>query len=287
MAADANGAALTEVSRWTNHGGVLSVHDHESTACGCTMRFAVYIPPGVSADKPAPVLWYLSGLTCTWANVMEKSGIQRAAAEHGIIVVAPDTSPRGEAVPDDEAYDLGQGAGFYLTATEDPWSTHFRMDRYIVDELPDIIAANFPADLSRQGITGHSMGGHGAITLHLKHPERYRSVSAFSPITSPMQVPWGKKAFMEYLGEDQSAWAQYDASQLVAQRASQAHILIDTGDADGFLDEQLQPQIFRDACQAAGQSLESRLQPGYDHSYYFIASFVDDHLAHHARVLKG
>jgi len=273
-------------SSWASFGGTLSVHDHDSEVLGTGMRFAVYTPPQAK-NAPCPVLWYLSGLTCTWANVMEKSGLQRYAAEHGVVVVAPDTSPRGERVPDDEAYDLGQGAGFYLTATQAPWNEHYRMDRYLLDELPELIAEAFPVDLQRQGIFGHSMGGHGALTLHLKHPERFRSVSAFSPIASPSEVPWGEKAFSAYLGNDRDAWARHDATRLVAERASDAHILIDTGDADPFLDEQLVPKRFIDACASAGQSLDYRMQPGYDHSYWFVASFIGEHIAHHARALKA
>ena len=250
------------------------------------MRFGVYTPSQAASGK-VPVVWYLSGLTCSWANVMEKSGLQRAAAEHGLMVIAPDTSPRGEDVPDDDAYDLGQGAGFYLTATQTPWHQHFKMDEYITRELPKLIAANFPADMSKQGITGHSMGGHGALTLHLKHPQTYRSVSAFSAITSPSQVPWGQKAFTAYLGSDAETWRPYDATALVETQPSNAHILIDTGDTDGFLEEQLRPQLFIDVCKTHGQQLTYRMQPGYDHSYYFIASYISDHLAHHAAVLQS
>ena len=249
------------------------------------MRFGVFTPPQARQGL-VPVLWYLSGLTCSWANVMEKSGIQQAAAKHGILIVAPDTSPRGDSVADDEGYDLGQGAGFYLTATQAPWAPHFSMDTYIRDELPSVIGANFAADMNRQGITGHSMGGHGALTLHLKNPQQYQSASAFSPIACPSQVPWGKKAFNAYLGSDEQSWAQYDASKLVAAKPSSATLLIDTGDADQFLDEQLTPNAFIDACKAAGQALNYRLQPGYDHSYYFVASFIEDHVAHHAAVLN-
>jgi len=245
------------------------------------MQFAVYTPPAAK-DRKVPVVWFLSGLTCTWANVMEKSGLQKVAAELGMMVVAPDTSPRGETVADDDAYDLGQGAGFYLSATEKPWTPHFVMDRYITDELSELIFAEFQGDEKRQGITGHSMGGHGALTLHLKHPTRYRSVSAFSPIAAPSQVPWGQKAFTAYLGEDTSQWKQYDATELVQQQKSDAHILIDTGDSDQFLEEQLKPEIFIQACEKAGQSLNYRMQPGYDHSYWFVASFIEDHLRHHA-----
>jgi len=276
---------LTQVSSWCSFGGTLSVHDHESAVTNCTMRFAVYTPPQAN-PRPVPVLWYLSGLTCTWENFMEKSGLQRAAAEHGVMVVAPDTSPRGPGVPDDEAYDLGQGAGFYLTATEAPWAEHYRMDQYIREELPGLVSEQFPADLDRQGIFGHSMGGHGALTLHLKHPEIYRSCSAFAPIVAPSAVPWGEKAFTAYLGADRTAWARYDACALVREAASPAEILIDQGEADSFLTEQLRPELFEAACGEVGQTARIRRQPGYDHSYYFIASFMDDHIAHHAAALK-
>ena len=250
------------------------------------MRFAVYTPPQ-ARQQTVPVLWYLSGLTCSWANVMEKSGLQKKAAELGIMVIAPDTSPRGESVADDDAYDLGQGAGFYLTATEAPWTPHFAMDSYIVDELPSLIAKEFPADMERQGITGHSMGGHGALTLFLRNPGRYQSVSAFSPIVNPTKVPWGQKAFAAYLGDNTAAWEAHDATTLVGSAASSATMLIDTGTADPFLEEQLTPQVFIDACKAAEQPLTYRMQEGYDHSYYFIASFMDDHLEHHAKTLLG
>jgi len=275
---------MTPVSTFKSFGGTLSVHDHGSAVTGTPMRFAVYVPPQAE-QGPVPVLWYLSGLTCNWSNVMEKGNLQAAAARHGAMVIAPDTSPRGEGVPDDEAYDLGQGAGFYLTATQAPWSQHFAMDRYITGELPQIIAANFPADMSRQGIFGHSMGGHGALTLHLKHPGTYRTCSAFAPIVAPTQVPWGEKAFTAYLGEDRLAWAEYDACKLVRKQASGAHILIDQGLADNFLEEQLRPELFEAACADAGQKLTLRRQAGYDHSYYFISTFMDDHIAHHARAL--
>ncbi len=275
---------LSEFASWRSFAGTLSVHDHESAACRGPMRFAVYSPPQAERG-PVPVVWYLSGLTCTWANVMEKSGLQRAAAELGLMVVAPDTSPRGEDVADDDGYDLGQGAGFYLTATQEPWATHFRMDAYVADELPDLIADNFNADLLRQGIMGHSMGGHGALTLHLKRPETYKSVSAFSPIVAPSQVPWGEKAFTAYLGPDRPAWAEYDACALVRKRPSAADILIDQGEADQFLAEQLRPELFEAACAEAGQSLTLRRHAGYDHSYWFIASFMEDHLRWHAERL--
>ncbi len=273
-------------SQWVSHGGTLSVHTHDSDTCACPMTFAVFTPPQAQSE-PVPVVWYLSGLTCNWSNVMEKSGLQRAAAELGLMIIAPDTSPRGENVANDDAYDLGQGAGFYLTATQPPWATHFKMDQYLTDELPALIAKHFPADMQRQGITGHSMGGHGAITLHLKHPDVYQSVSAFSPITSPSTVPWGTKAFSQYLGDDKTSWENYDASKLVAKQSSNATLLIDTGDADQFLEEQLQPQHFIDVCNKHGQALNYRMQPGYDHSYYFVASFIADHLAHHKAALSS
>jgi S-formylglutathione hydrolase len=245
------------------------------------MRFAVYSPPQAK-NSPVPVLWYLSGLTCTWANVMEKSGIQKYAAEHGLMIVAPDTSPRGEDVPDDAAYDLGQGAGFYLTATEDPWAKFYRMDQYITGELSVLIADNFPADMDRQGITGHSMGGHGAITLHLKHPTVFQSCSAFSPIVSPARVPWGQKALETYLGPKSVAWDAYDSTELVKAHQTNADILIDQGDVDQFLAEQLDPSQFLEEARKHGQAVTHRMQPGYDHSYYFVASFLSEHVAWHA-----
>lgn len=272
------------ISSWKSFGGTLSVHDHESALANCTMRFAVYAPPQAE-NGPVPVVWYLSGLTCTWANVMEKSGLQRAAAELGLMVVAPDTSPRGEDVADDDAYDLGQGAGFYLTATQEPWTKHYRMDRYVTDELSKLVFENFASDPARQAITGHSMGGHGALTLHLKNPDTYKSVSAFSPIVAPARVPWGEKAFSAYLGPDREAWKAFDATAIVARRPSSKPILIDQGTADPFFDEQLRPWLFEAACEASGQPLTLRMQEGYDHSYYFIASFIEDHLRWHAEAL--
>ena len=278
--------SLTEVSSWASHGGTLSVYDHASTTTGTQMRFAVYLPPKAK-DGPVPAITYLSGLTCTWENVMTKAGLQRWASELGIAIIAPDTSPRGDDVPNDDGYDLGQGAGFYLTAREEPWAEHYKMDEYVTEELWDLAHANFPINPNRHGITGHSMGGHGAITLHLKHPEKYKTCSAFSPITSPAQVPWGEKAFTAYLGALNPLWELYDATEIVKERPSRAHILIDTGDADQFLKEQLRPDLFEAACKAHGQALTTRLQPGYDHSYYFIASFAEDHMRHHAAALKA
>lgn len=277
---------LSLISSWTSFGGTLSVHDHESAVTGCTMRFGVYTPPQAKIG-PVPVLWFLSGLTCTWANVMEKSGIQKHAAKHGLMIIAPDTSPRGDDVANDEAYDLGQGAGFYLTATQTPWAKHFKMDQYVTDELPSIISDNFPADMSRQGITGHSMGGHGALTLHLKNQSTYKSCSAFAPIVSPARVPWGQKALEAYLGPLSVAWEAYDATELVKETQSRADILIDQGDADQFLDEQLDPALFLKEASQHGQKVTHRMQPGYDHSYYFIASFMADHVEHHAKALAS
>ncbi|GAB5453998.1 MAG: S-formylglutathione hydrolase [Henriciella sp.] len=273
------------VSSWASFGGTLGVYDHHSTATNCTMRFAVYTPPQAE-EGPVPVLWYLSGLTCTWANVMEKSGIQKYAAKHGLMIIAPDTSPRGEDVADDEAYDLGQGAGFYLTATQAPWAKHYRMDQYITAELANLIAEHFPADMDRQGITGHSMGGHGALTLHLKYPTVFRTCSAFSPIVSPARVPWGRKALTTYLGPISVAWEAYDATELVKEQQSTANILIDQGSADQFLAEQLDPALFLKEARNHGQSVKHRMQPGYDHSYYFVASFIGEHVAWHAENLR-
>jgi S-formylglutathione hydrolase len=279
---------LVKKESWRCFDGTLSVFEHPSQACNCDMRFGVFTPPPQQQGQSRrwPVLWYLSGLTCTWENVMTKAGLQRTAAALGLIIIAPDTSPRGDDVPDDQAYDLGKGAGFYLTATQQPWAKHYRMDHYITDELQRVVAENFrEADLTRQGITGHSMGGHGALTLHLKHPQRYRSVSAFSPIVAPSQVPWGQKAFTAYLGSDRASWQRYDATELVKKQPSAAHILIDQGAADQFLERELQPQRFVAAAESAGQKVTLRMQEGYDHSYYFVSTFIDDHLRWHAQAL--
>ncbi|MDY1032652.1 S-formylglutathione hydrolase [Stenotrophomonas sp. CFBP8980] len=267
-------------------GGWQDVYQHRSQVLDCEMKFAVYLPPQAATQntQKLPVLYWLSGLTCNEQNFITKAGAQRYAAEHGIILVAPDTSPRGDEVADAEGYDLGKGAGFYLNATQEPWARHYRMHDYIVDELPALIQAHFPASDAR-GISGHSMGGHGALVLALRNPGRYRSVSAFSPIVAPSQVPWGEKAFTAYLGTDRSAWAAWDATELVATAAERLPLLVDQGDADEFLGAQLQPQRLQAACEAAGHPLQLRLQPGYDHSYYFIASFIGDHIAHHAKAL--
>ncbi len=264
-------------------GGWQDVYQHRSEVLDCEMKFAVYLPPQAATQK-LPVLYWLSGLTCNEQNFITKAGAQRYAAEHGIILVAPDTSPRGDEVADAEGYDLGKGAGFYLNATQEPWARHYRMHDYIVEELPALIEAHFPASDAR-GISGHSMGGHGALVLALRNPGRYRSVSAFSPIVAPSQVPWGEKAFSAYLGPDRSAWAQWDATELVATATERLPLLVDQGDADEFLGGQLQPQRLQAACEAADHPLQLRLQPGYDHSYYFIASFIGDHIAHHAKAL--
>ncbi|MDR6093341.1 S-formylglutathione hydrolase [Stenotrophomonas sp. SORGH_AS_0321] len=264
-------------------GGWQDVYQHRSEVLDCEMKFAVYLPPQAATQK-LPVLYWLSGLTCNEQNFITKAGAQRYAAEHGLILVAPDTSPRGDDVADAEGYDLGKGAGFYLNATQEPWARHYRMHDYIVDELPALIQAHFPATDAR-GISGHSMGGHGALVLALRNPGRYRSVSAFSPIVAPSQVPWGEKAFSAYLGTERSAWSQWDATELVATATERLPLLVDQGDADEFLGGQLQPQRLQAACEAAGHPLQLRLQPGHDHSYYFIASFIGDHIAHHAKAL--
>lgn len=268
-------------------GGMQGVYRHASTSTGTDMTFSVFVPPHAPGAK-LPVLWYLSGLTCTHANVTDKGGYRAACAEQGIIFIAPDTSPRGEGVPDVDVYDFGQGAGFYVDATKAPWSANFRMRTYIETELPILIAEAFPmADMSRQGITGHSMGGHGALTIGLRHPDRFRSVSAFAPIVSPIQCPWGHKALSGYLGDDQHAWRAYDACALIANGARLTNLLVDQGDADSFLVEQLKTELLVDACAAADMPITLRMQPGYDHSYFFIATFMPDHITWHAERLKA
>jgi len=270
-------------------GGDQAVWKHASRALSCEMRFAVFAPPVEKFGKgPYPTLFWLSGLTCTEDNFTVKAGAQRVAADLGLMIVAPDTSPRGEDVPDmdPKTYDFGKGAGFYLDATQEPYSKNYRMYSYVVDELAALIAANFPSDAARTGISGHSMGGHGALTIHLKNPGKFKSCSAFSPIVAPSAVPWGRKAFTHYLGEDEARWADYDATQLLAARgASDAHILIDQGTADQFLAEQLRPQLFAEAARKAGQKLTLNMREGYDHSYFFIASFIEDHLRWHRAAL--
>ncbi|MGY1426322.1 S-formylglutathione hydrolase [Lysobacter sp. A289] len=266
-------------------GGSQEVWQHASSTLGCDMKFAVYLPPQ-ARQGPCPVLYWLSGLTCNEQNFITKAGAQEYAAQHGVILVAPDTSPRGEGVADDEAYDLGQGAGFYLNATREPWAAQYRMYDYLVQELPALVDAHFPTTTAR-AISGHSMGGHGALVIALRNPGMYRSVSAFAPIGAPSQVPWGEKAFTRYLGDDREQWKQWDASALIAGADERLPLLIDQGDADDFLQAQLKPELLRAACEAAGHPLTLRLQPGYDHSYYFIASFIGEHIAYHAKALKG
>ncbi|MDM8010010.1 MAG: S-formylglutathione hydrolase [Parasphingorhabdus sp.] len=275
---------METVSINRSHAGTQGVYSHASSATGTDMTFAVYVPDHEEGAK-LPVLWYLSGLTCTHANVMEKGEYRRAASELGLIIVAPDTSPRGEAVPDDEAYDMGQGAGFYLDATEQPWSRHFRMRTYIEQELPELIASEFPVDMNRQGIFGHSMGGHGALTIALRNPDRFKSVSAFSPVVAPLQCPWGEKALGGYLGNDRSAWREYDTCALIEDGARVTDILVDQGTSDQFLEEQLKPQLLAEACEKAGIPLTLNMREGYDHSYYFISTFMADHLRWHAERL--
>ncbi|MCD9032715.1 S-formylglutathione hydrolase [Luteimonas sp. Y-2-2-4F] len=266
-------------------GGWQDVYRHRSEALGCETSFAVFLPPQAERER-LPVLYWLSGLTCNEQNFVTKAGAQRYAAEHGVILVAPDTSPRGEGVADAEGYDLGQGAGFYVDAMQAPWAAHYRMHDYVVHELPALVEANFPASDAR-AISGHSMGGHGALVAALRNPGRYRSVSAFSPIVAPAQVPWGEKAFAAYLGPDREAWAAYDATALLASAQERLPLLIDQGEADEFLDGQLRPWLLQAAAERAGHPLDLRMRAGYDHSYYFIASFIGEHVAHHARALRA
>jgi len=267
-------------------GGTQGVYDHDSAACGVRMRFAVFTPPQAAAGD-VPVVWFLSGLTCTHANFVEKAGAQRMAAELGLMLVVPDTSPRGEGVPGDPegAWDFGLGAGFYLDATQAPWSRHYRMRTYVEDELPALVGDAFPADLRRQGITGHSMGGHGALTIALRNPRRFCSVSAFAPIAAPMQSPWGQKALRGYLGDDRTLWRTHDACALLDDGARLDTLLVDQGTDDPHLATQLHPELLEAACTRAGVDLTLRRQPGYDHGYFFVATFVADHLAWHARRL--
>jgi len=273
---------MQTVSTAVSFGGTQGVYSHASTACGCDMVFSVYVPPQ-AANGPCPVLWYLSGLTCTHANVTEKGEFRRAAAEHGIIIVCPDTSPRGDGVADEpDNWQFGSGAGFYLDATEAPYASNYKMYSYVTGELPALIGEHFPADMSRQGIFGHSMGGHGALTIALKHPGTYRSCSAFAPIVNPMNADWSSGAFTKYLGSDQSTWREYDACALIEDGRRFSGFLVDQGKADGFLDTGLRPWLLEDACAKAGIDLTLRMQDGYDHSYYFISSFMHDHIAWHA-----
>ncbi|HJK94120.1 MAG TPA: S-formylglutathione hydrolase [Polyangiaceae bacterium LLY-WYZ-15_(1-7)] len=274
---------LETLEEHASFGGTTGFYSHDSEACGGPMRFAVYQPPQAK-EGPVPVVFFLSGLTCTADNFTTKAGAQRVAAELGLLLVMPDTSPRGAGYPgEDEGWDFGTGAGFYVDATEAPWSARYRMYSYVTEELPALVDAAFPTKgPAHRSVFGHSMGGHGALVLGLREPTKWRSISALSPIVAPTQVPWGHKAFGGYLGEDREAWKAYDATELVAKTQHPAPILIDQGTADGFLEEQLRPELFQAACASAGQALELRMQDGYDHSYYFIATFVEDHLRHHA-----
>ena len=277
---------MERIEQHASFGGSQQVWKHRSEVLNCDMNVGVYLPPAALAGEKCPVLYWLSGLTCTEQNFITKAGAQQYAAEHKIIIIAPDTSPRGEGVANDDAYDLGQGAGFYLNATQAPWSAHFRMEDYVVKELPNLIEQYFLVTDAR-GISGHSMGGHGALSLALRHPKTYLSVSAFSPIVAPSQVPWGEKAFAAYLGEDRLAWKAHDTVELIAHASERLPLLVDQGQADEFLVKQLKPELLQAACEAAGHPLTLRLHLGYDHSYYFIASFIGEHIAHHARALHG
>jgi S-formylglutathione hydrolase len=272
---------LEIVSENKSHGGRQLVVKHPSFATGTDMTFSIFLPPQAERGAKLPVVWYLSGLTCTHANVTDKGEYRAACAELGLIFVAPDTSPRGPGVADDDAYDLGQGAGFYVDAIQEPWAPHFNMWTYVADELPTWVGNHFPADLERQGITGHSMGGHGALTIALFFP-KFRSVSAFAPIVAPGQVPWGQKALTAYLGSDRTAWREHDAVALIEDGARLPDLLVDVGTADTFLEQELRPELLERACADAGIALTLRRQPGYDHSYYFISTFMAEHLRWHA-----
>jgi S-formylglutathione hydrolase len=273
------------ISEYKSFGGKLGFYSHPSTTCKSEMRFAVYQPPQAT-QKPVPVLYFLSGLTCTEENFMVKAGAQRFAAEYGLMLVVPDTSPRNTGIPgENDSYDFGTGAGFYIDATVAPWASHYQMYSYVVRELPSLIAENFPAQVENQGIFGHSMGGHGALICALRNPNLYKSVSAFAPIAAPTRCPWGQKVFNGYLGENKESWREYDASELVKKVTYPNLILIDQGTTDNFLTEQLMPEEFEKACAEANQPLNLRYQEGYDHSYYFIATFIEDHIRHHATEL--
>ena len=280
--------ALENLSCQKSFGGWHKRYRHASSVLGCDMQFSVYLPPQAEQGASLPVLYWLSGLTCTDENFMQKAGAQRMAAELGLVIVAPDTSPRGPEVPDDAegAWDFGLGAGFYLNATQQPWARHYQMHDYVVHELPALVEAHFPVS-QRRGISGHSMGGHGALVCALRNPGRYQSVSAFAPISNPSNCPWGEKAFSRYLGDDRARCREWDACALLAEATEKLPILIDQGDRDDFLDSQLKPQLLQAQAKAQEHPLWLRLQPCYDHSYYFIASFIDDHLRHHAAALNG
>ncbi len=274
---------METISENAAFGGIQGVYKHASTATGCDMTFGLFLPEEAK-DGPVPLLWYLSGLTCTHENAMTKAGAQAWCAEQGIAIVFPDTSPRGEGVADDDAYDLGQGAGFYVNATQDPWAPHFRMWDYVAEELPALLGENFAIDLDRQAITGHSMGGHGALTLAMNLPGRYKSVSAFAPICNPTASDWGRKQLSAYLGDDEAAWARHDASLLMREAGFDGPVLVDTGTADQFIDL-LKPEALAAAVAERRQQATLRLQPGYDHSYFFVSTFMEDHIAFHADAL--
>ena len=273
---------LETISEAKAHGGRQLIVRHPSSSTDTDMIFSIFLPPQAEQGRKLPVVWYLSGLTCTHANVTEKGEYRAACAELGLIFIAPDTSPRGEGVPDSEGYDFGQGAGFYVDATEEPFAANYRMWSYVTEELPGLISAEYPADMDLQGITGHSMGGHGALTVALRHPGRFRSVSAFAPIVAPSQVPWGQKALGGYLGDDRDAWRKHDAVALIEDGARVPDLLVDVGEADPFLDKELKPELLERACADADIALTLRRQPGYDHSYYFISTFMADHIRWHS-----
>jgi S-formylglutathione hydrolase len=274
-------------SEYKSFGGKLGFYKHNSSSCNCEMRFSVYEPPQAKTQA-VPVLYFLSGLGSTEENFMIKAGAQRYAAEYGLILVAPDTSPRNTGIPgEDDTWDLGSGAGFYVDATQKPWNSHYQMYSYVVAELPQLIATNFPIQVEKQGIFGHSMGGHGALVCALRNPHKFKSVSAFAPIVAPIQSPWGQSILGVYLGQNQADWCDYDASELIKKSQFSGKILIDQGTADEFLVEQLKSELFVEACKEVNQSLELRFQDGYDHNYYFISSFVKEHIQHHLKELES
>ncbi len=280
---------MQELEKHTCFDGTLSVYEHTSTSLNCKMRFSVFLPPQAT-QAPVPFITFLSGLTCTHENFTSKAGAYKSAAEQGIAIIAPDTSPRGDDVPDDpDSYDFGKGAGFYINATQEPWAKHYRMEQYITDELNTLVCGKLPLLKEKQGICGHSMGGHGALSLYLKYPDLYKSASAFSPIVAPAQVPWGEKAFTGYLGAQEDEWLKHDSCALIqnaGNREQHPTILIDQGKGDNFLEEQLKPHLFIKACKTVNQALHLRIHDGYDHSYYFIQSFIEDHITHHNQILN-